>query len=199
MKATKRVLVIDDDPVVGKSFDRVLAAKGYAVITATSGEEALDRLAREDYDVVYTDIRMPGLDGMEVARRVRASRPWLPVVIITGYGTPANESEAKTLGVEAFLHKPLSPEVIEDSAQVLAFEREAGPAPATAPSQAAAATVRAPIERKGLLGFLRNLGLFFLAPFVALAYVLIGPFVGLAALAWFGWRALTGRAEPRSH
>ena len=88
MEATKKVLVIDDDPVVGKSFQRVLdGGKGYAVISATSGAEALDRLAREDYDVVYADIKMPGMDGLEVTERIKASRPWLPVVIITGYGS----------------------------------------------------------------------------------------------------------------
>ena len=65
--ATKKVLVIDDDPVVGKSFARVLSGKGYAVITAKDGQEALDKLASESYDLVYTDIKMPGMSGLEVA------------------------------------------------------------------------------------------------------------------------------------
>jgi CheY-like chemotaxis protein len=116
MKAMKRVLVVDDDPVVGKSIDRVLAPKGYAVITAGNGEEALARIAAEDYDMVYTDIRMPGMDGIEVTRRIKASRPWLPVLIVTGFGTDENEAAAKAMGVAGFLRKPLAPEAIEDSA-----------------------------------------------------------------------------------
>ena len=105
MTALKKVLVVDDDPVVGKSFDRVLAPKGYAVIHAAGGAEALERLAADSYDMVYTDIRMPGMDGIEVARRIKASRPWMPVVIVTGYGTEANEAEARSAGVAGFLHK----------------------------------------------------------------------------------------------
>ena len=111
--ALKTILVVDDDPVVGRSFDRVLSPKGYAVISATSGAEALERLEAEKYDMVYTDIKMPGMDGIEVAKRIKASRPWLPVVIVTGYGTEANEAEARAAGVAEFLHKPLSPETIE--------------------------------------------------------------------------------------
>ena len=114
-EALKKVLVVDDDPIVGKSIDRTLSPRGYAVITASDGPEALDRLAREDYDVVYTDIKMPGMDGLEVAARIKASRPWLPVVIVTGYGTDANEAKAKDIGVAGFLRKPLSPEMIEAS------------------------------------------------------------------------------------
>jgi CheY-like chemotaxis protein len=64
---------------------------------------------------VVTDIKMPGMDGLEVAERVRARQPWMPVVIITGYGTKANEERARAAGVSEFLHKPLSPEMIEDS------------------------------------------------------------------------------------
>ena len=72
MTASRKVLVVDDDPAVRKSFDRVLSSKGYAVITAESGEEALRKLSDEQYDVVYTDIRMPGMSGLEVAEQIKA-------------------------------------------------------------------------------------------------------------------------------
>lgn len=84
MSALRKVLVVDDDPVVGKSFDRVLSAKGYIVVTAENGAAALERLAKEEYDAVYTDIKMPGMSGLEVAEKVKARRPWTPVVIVTG-------------------------------------------------------------------------------------------------------------------
>ena len=102
MTALRKILVVDDDPAVCKSFDRVLTNKGYAVITAESGEEALRKLNEEKYDLVYTDIRMPGMSGLEVAENVKARRPWTPVVIITGYGTDAAEARAKAAGVSSF-------------------------------------------------------------------------------------------------
>ena len=76
MRALRKVLVVDDDPVVGKSFERVLAQKGYAVITAQDGQEALNKLAEGNFDAVYTDIRMPGMGGLEVAARVKERKPW---------------------------------------------------------------------------------------------------------------------------
>ena len=75
MSALRKVLVVDDDPVVGKSFDRVLSGKGYAVITASSGQEALNKLDTEDYDVVFTDIKMPGMSGLDMAEQVRHVAP----------------------------------------------------------------------------------------------------------------------------
>ena len=117
MNASRKVLVVDDDPAVRKSIDRVLTGKGYAVITAETGEEALRKLNEEKYDLVYTDIRMPGISGLEVAEQVKARKPWTPVVIITGYGTDAAQARAKAAGVSSFVHKPLSPEMIEDSAR----------------------------------------------------------------------------------
>jgi CheY-like chemotaxis protein len=188
MTAPKKVLVVDDDPVVGKSFDRVLQPKGYAVIHAASGEEALKRLDAESYDMVYTDIKMPGMDGIEVAKRIKASRPWLPVVIVTGYGSDLNEDRARRAGVSEFLRKPLSPEMIETSA-TLAFTSVALPAPE------APASVEQPAGRKGLRGFLKNVGLFLAAPFIALAYVVIFPFVGLAMLGFAAYEAMTARGK----
>ena len=187
MTPVKRVLVVDDDPVVGKSFDRVLAPKGYAVIHASNGEEALKRLESESYDMVYADIRMPGMDGIEVAKRIKASRPWLPVVIVTGYGTEDNEAKAWRLGVAEFLRKPLSPEMIETSAN-LAFTSVALPAPAGEDT-----LVPVPAKRRGVAGFLKNVGLFVAAPFIGLAYVALFPFIGLGMLAFMAYEAVTGR------
>ena len=199
MSLMKRVLVVDDDPVIGESFDRVLTPRGYAVIHAANGEQALERLAAEDYDLVYTDIKMPGLSGIEVARRVRASRPWLPVVIVTGYGSAENQARAKEIGVAAFLDKPLTPEMIERAtaqftseapAPTQVLEMPQAPAPAEEPAVAAT-------PRHGALAFAKNVGLFFAAPLIGLVYVVIAPVVGLGLLAWMGGKALLARGQSR--
>ena len=180
MSALRKVLVVDDDPVVGKSFSRVLSQdKGYVVITAQNAAEALEKLREQEYDLVFTDIKMPGMDGVELAERVKAKRRWTPVVIVTGYGTTANEERAKAAGVSAFLRKPLSPEMIEDSAMNALHE----PAPAIgAVEQVHPALVEE--ENK-----LKNIALFLAAPFIGLAYALLLPLVGIVMLAWVGGRA----------
>jgi len=142
-KIPPRILVVDDDPVVAKSINRVLTAKGFAVINAQNGEEALQKLKNETYDVVFTDIKMPGLSGIEVAERIKASQPWLPVVIVTGYGSRENQARADAVGVSDFLHKPLSPEMIERSASK-ALEAHHPPASEPAHPSAAAEAVMAP-------------------------------------------------------
>jgi len=188
MNATlHKVLVVDDDTVVCKSIDRVLTNKGYAVITASSGEEALDKLNEEKYDVVYTDIRMPGISGLELAEKVKARQPWTPVVVITGYGTESAEARAKAAGVSGFLHKPLSPEIIEDSIRdVLAAP------PALAKPAAAAAEAPVP-EAASVVGVLKNVALFFASPFIGLAYIIALPFVGFGMIA-----LLTGRLAAKN-
>jgi len=193
MDAIRKVLVVDDDPVVGKSFDRVLKSKGYAVITARSGAEALDKLRAEKYDVVFTDIKMPGMNGLEVAERVKASQPWLPVVIVTGYGTDANETRAKAAGVAGFLRKPLTPEMIEGGARAALAEKAEVAAPAATGLAAEVPLLLAPprdIEPGPAVTFIKNVALFFAAPFIALAYIIALPFIGIGMLAWMGGRAL---------
>lgn len=176
MSTLKKILVVDDDPVIGKSFDRVLSGKGYAVITAADGEEALRKLSTETYDVVFTDIRMPGMSGLEVAERVKASQPWLPVVIVTGYGSGDNEARATAAGVAGFLRKPLSPDMIEGTTERALAAAAAAPA---APAPAAAAA-----ESR-----VKNVALFFAAPFIGLAYLLAFPLIGLGMLAWIAGKA----------
>jgi len=184
--ALKKVLVVDDDPIVGKSIDRILSPRGYAVITAGNGPEALEKLAREDYDVVYTDIKMPDMDGLEVAARIKASRPWLPVVIVTGYGSDANETRAKEIGVAGFLRKPLSPQMIETSAADALLAPEPAAAPAEEVREAARPAVKTP-------SVLRGFAMLAAAPFFGLAFVVALPFIGLGILAWTGLRAVSAK------
>lgn len=212
MTALRKVLVVDDDPVVSKSFDRVLARKGYVVVSAENGQEALNKLAQENYDAVFTDIKMPGMSGLEVAERVRAKRPWTPVVIITGYGSAENEARAEAAGVSGFLRKPLSPAMIETSldeavAEAVPAEAEAVLSGAVAAAEASAAAVAAPrhaaaeeAEQARSLGLvLKNVALFFAAPFIALAYVALFPIIGAVMLvrtAGEAWSKRHAAARP---
>ena len=191
MSALRKVLVVDDDAVVGKSFNRVLSQKGYVVTTAQNAHEALQQIREQSFDVVFTDIKMPGMDGVELAEEVRARQPWTPVVIITGYGTTENESRAKAAGVTDFMRKPLSPEMIEESA---AHALLAPVAPMAARLEVVRARevrveVAAP-EAEPATHTLRNVALLLAAPFIGLAYAVAMPLVGLAALLWMGGKAL---------
>jgi CheY-like chemotaxis protein len=195
MSALRKVLVVDDDPVVGKSFNRVLSKdKGYVVITAQNAAEALDRLREQEYDLVFTDIKMPGMDGVELTERVKASQPWTPVVIITGYGTADNETRAKAAGVSDFMRKPLSPEMIEEgaahallqSASVLAIPEQAKFEQAL------------PIERIEKHSGFKTAALVLASPLIGLAYALMLPIAGLAMLAWLGARALYAKLATRA-
>lgn len=191
MSALRKVLVVDDDPVVGKSVNRVLSKdKGYVVITAQNAAEALDKLREQEYDLVFTDIKMPGMDGVELTERVKAKQPWTPVVIVTGYGTTANEQRARAAGVSAFLNKPLSPEMIEESAaQALSETAPVTVAPPVTP-EIAHGQPALPVSESRL----KNIALFLAAPFIGLAYAVMLPFVGMAMLAWIAVKAL--RTKP---
>ena len=195
MKTQRKVLVVDDDPVIAKSFDRVLSGKGYAVITARDGSEALRKLRDEKYDVVFTDIKMPGMSGIEVAERIKATQPWLPVVIVTGYGTDENEARAEAAGVSGFLRKPLSPEMIEGSAARALLERDRTEA-APAKAEAAVLPDRAPAQAE-MRGVWKSIALFLAAPFIGLAYLVAAPFIGLGMLVWMGAQELARRSATR--
>jgi DNA-binding NtrC family response regulator len=179
MSALRKVLVVDDDAVVGKSFNRVLSEnKGYVVTTVENAHEALKQMREQSFDVVFTDIKMPGMDGVELAERVKASQPWTPVVIITGYGTAENESRAKAAGVTDFVRKPLSPEMIEESAAHAL--RDA--APEIAPEAMAAPIEQVHVEVIEKESRIKNIALFLAAPFIGLAYAVMLPVVGMVML-----------------
>jgi CheY-like chemotaxis protein len=187
------VLVVDDDPVVARSFNRVLSEKGYLVITAENAAQALDRLREEEVDLVYTDIRMPGMDGLELAEQVKARRPWTPVVIVTGYGTQANEQRAKAAGVSAFLNKPLSPEMIEQSAAAIL----AAPVTDATPIASVEAAPDVTVATHGIVRRIKNIALFFAAPFIGLVYAVMLPFVGIAMLVGIAVQAMRDKSKQK--
>ncbi|HWR97747.1 MAG TPA: response regulator [Candidatus Methanoperedens sp.] len=204
MMRSRRVLVVDDDAVVNRSITRVLGGEGYQVRETMSGLEALAELDHQQYDLVFTDIKMPGMDGLEVTSRVKRAHPEVPVVIITGYGTEANERSARELGVAGFLRKPLTPEMIIDNAARALREREetaeairrsalalATLAGAAAPEATGAAAPAAAVEPAKHESRAKNIALFFAAPFIGLAYFLAVPFIGTYAIVKYGWKAIT--------
>jgi CheY-like chemotaxis protein len=197
MTSLRKILVVDDDPVVGKSFHRVLSQdKGYVVITAHNAAEALERMREQEYDLLVTDIKMPGMDGVELAERVRARQPWTPVVIVTGFGSADNEQRARAAGVSAFVHKPLSPEMIEEAAVHARHIPEASVAAVVAPDPS---VVRDPGVIAEPESHTRNVALFFAAPFIGLAYAVMLPMVGAAMMLMQAGRALARKAEGPSN
>ena len=186
MDPKPQVLVIDDDAVVGRSFDRVLTKKGYEVNTALTGEEGLERIEAKNYDVVFTDIQMPGMNGMEVAEHIKSKCPWTPVVVITGYGTEEHEAQASVLGVSGFVHKPLTPEIIESITLKALAPAETRPEAANEAevAPAAMAVPEPSVLRK--VGFVaKNITLFFLSPLIALGYVIALPLIGFYLIGKF--------------
>ena len=111
----KRVLVVDDEDVVCRSYERVLTQAGFDVAKAHSGAEALDRVRDRDYDVMLADLKMPGMDGLEVIEQLRGSNPGMPVVVITGYPSQDTLREAARLGVADYLTKPVAPDVLTEA------------------------------------------------------------------------------------
>ncbi len=103
-----RILVVDDEADVRWVLRSALEGRGYQVDEAASGEEALSRLASRRYDLLLLDLRMEGLNGVNVMERVRISRPRLPIIILTGYATLESAIAAVRCGAADYLLKPVS-------------------------------------------------------------------------------------------
>jgi len=105
-----QVLVVDDEEAVRVSLAAWLERGGYGVSTASGGAEALSALKRERFDLVLLDIKMPGMDGHELLRRIKSEDPGLPVVLITAYGSIESAVTAMKQGASDYLLKPFDPE-----------------------------------------------------------------------------------------
>lgn len=103
------ILIVDDEPDATATLAKFLETRGYAAETAANGEEALERVRGDKYDMVFTDLRMPGMDGADFLARVRQEQPLLPIVVMTGHTSLGGQDEIwLRAGVEAVLQKPLN-------------------------------------------------------------------------------------------
>ena len=115
-----RVLVVDDEASIRDLLSKTLALAEYDVDLAPDGRAALDRLRMIPYDLLITDLKMPGVDGLTVIREARRLKADLPVIIITGFSNEASAIEAVNLGVSGYLTKPFRvPRVLAAAAKAL--------------------------------------------------------------------------------
>jgi DNA-binding NtrC family response regulator len=104
------VLVVDDEKNMRRSLETVLSDEGYGAQVAESAEEALDLIAREDFFMVITDVRLGGMSGYELLKKIQEQKPELPVLMLTAYATPRLAVEAIKAGAVDYLAKPFAPE-----------------------------------------------------------------------------------------
>jgi DNA-binding NtrC family response regulator len=108
----EHILVADDDAVIREGLRRVLGMEGYQVETQPNGRLAMDRLQESSFDLLITDLKMPGMNGMEVLQAVRVLQPEMPVILITGFAAVDNAVEVMKCGAADYLAKPFTNEEI---------------------------------------------------------------------------------------
>ncbi len=113
----ERILVVDDEASIVQSLSGVLEDEGYQVLSAGSGEDALEEIRKEPPDLVLLDIWLPGMDGLTVLERLKRTSPGIPVIIISGHGSIETAVKATRMGACDFVEKPLSIERILVSVQ----------------------------------------------------------------------------------
>jgi DNA-binding NtrC family response regulator len=101
------ILVVDDDREIRNALTRIFFREGYEVVTAASGEEALECFHKNSFDLIITDLRMPGISGLELLKRIKACRPETVVIITTAFCDDITYTDIKTLGAYTYLCKPV--------------------------------------------------------------------------------------------
>jgi DNA-binding NtrC family response regulator len=111
----ERILLVDDEKSITEIYQDILTKSGYQVSVASTAEEAIKHLTAQSFDLLITDIRLPGKDGISLLKEVNQIQKDLPRIVITGYGTLQNATEAISQGVNRFLLKPLNPKEMAES------------------------------------------------------------------------------------
>jgi len=101
-----RILVVDDEPNVRLLLAREIGDRGHEVVAVSDGAQAMEEMGRGNFDVVLTDIRMPGMDGMALTEWIKRTRPDTDVIVMTGYGSLETANRAVRLGAFDYLQKP---------------------------------------------------------------------------------------------
>ncbi len=108
--AGEKILVVDDEDMIRDLCYHILTAEGFEVTVASNGAAALEELARKDMDLIITDIKMPGMDGLELFERVKQLNLDIVTIFITGHGTLDTAIESLMRGVDGFVLKPFTQE-----------------------------------------------------------------------------------------
>src|ERR1035437_2326415 len=109
-----RILAVDDEAIILDSFRKILVAEGYSVDTVEKGREALGLILNNDYDFVFTDLKMPEMDGLEVTKAVKHLRPDIDVIVITGYASIETAVETMKYGAMDYVQKPFTEDELID-------------------------------------------------------------------------------------
>ncbi len=106
MPDKNRILVVDDEEALRTVLSTELSSEGYEVSTAADGNEAIELVKDNNYDLVLLDIKMPSVDGFEVLKYIKGGKPDIKVIMLTGFADLKNAIESKRLGAEDFVSKP---------------------------------------------------------------------------------------------
>jgi CheY-like chemotaxis protein len=190
-------MFVDDEEGVRVSWERYFQGRGLKTTTAPDGATAIDRLSRNPVDVVVSDMRMPGKNGLELQEWLHVRQPDTRFIMLTGYGDKRLEWETRQLGAVEYLEKPVSPDVLAhaidralDPTRVpfrlpwIELKPEAMPEPA---SVAEVTPVVADEEVKGI-----SAAQIVVAPFLGLAFVVFLPIIGIAAMVWLVSKRIGG-------
>lgn len=119
-----KILCVDDEPVILDSFRKILVLDGYSIDTVESGKEALGLVQTRSYDFVYTDLKMPEMDGVEVTKAVKHLRPDIDVIIITGFATVETAVECMKFGAMDYVQKPFTEDELLEFTRKSLIKRE---------------------------------------------------------------------------
>jgi DNA-binding response OmpR family regulator len=126
MKET-HILVMEDDASISAALDMILTEAGYDVDVAETGEAALELFEQKGFDLIIADLKLPGINGMEVIKQIKEKKPEMEVIVITGVGTQPIAEEAMTLGAHDFLPKPFTDDQIKTAINEALKHHDAGP------------------------------------------------------------------------
>jgi two-component system response regulator FixJ len=111
------IFFVDDEPAVCRSVSQTLHRSGYTVSCFADADRCLQRLQMQSCDLLITDVRMPGMDGIELVRRAKCIAPWLPILVITGFGDIPMAVRAVKAGATEFIEKPLQKQSFLEAVQ----------------------------------------------------------------------------------
>jgi CheY-like chemotaxis protein/glycine cleavage system H lipoate-binding protein len=119
-----RILAVDDEEIILNSFRKILVLAGYSIDTVERGPEALGLIRRNDYDFVFTDLKMPEMDGIEVTKAVKHLRPDIDVIVITGYASIESAVETVKFGAMDYVQKPFTEDELLEFVKTALIRRQ---------------------------------------------------------------------------